>query len=129
MNKMAAVIFSLTISVSVFAQGNGGISGTVTDDNGAKVAGAQVVLTSSNGVHLNTSTDQGGEFEFKNVRSGSYFIEVKTQGFSTFTSEEIRFTRGENKDVPVQLKIAAVNASVVVTATGTAQRADEVSKV
>jgi vitamin B12 transporter len=129
MNKIAAVIFSLTISLNVFAQGNGAITGTVTDDNGAKVAGAQVVLTSSNGVHLNTSTDQNGLFEFKNLRSGSYFVEVKTPGFSTFTSEEIRFVRGENKNVPVQLKIAAINASVVVTATGTAQRADEVSKV
>ena len=129
MNKMAAIIFSLTISLNVFAQGNGGITGTVTDDNGAKVAGAQVVLTSSNGVHHNTSTDQSGTFEFRNLRSGSYFVEVKIPGFSTFTSEEIRFIRGENKNVPVQLKIAAINASVVVTATGTAQRADEVSKV
>ena len=129
MKKIAAIIFSLTISLNVFAQGNGGITGAVTDDNGAKVAGAQVVLTSSNGVHLNTSTDERGEFEFKNVRSGSYFIEVKTAGFSTYTSEEIRFTRGENKDASVQLRIAAVSASVVVTATGTAQRADEVSKV
>ena len=129
MNKVAAIIFSLTISISVFAQGNGGITGTVTDDNGAKVSGVHVVLTSSNGVHLNTSTDQSGTFEFKNLRSGSYLIEVKTPGFSTFTSEEIRVIRGENKDVPVQLNVAAINASVVVTATGTVQRADEVSKV
>ena len=54
---------------------------------------------------------------------------MKANGFSTFTSEEIRFSRGENKDVAVQLRVAAINASVVVTATGTAQRADEVSKV
>ena len=129
MNKIIAIIFSLIISLNVFAQGNGGITGTVIDDNGAKVAGAEVVLTSTNGVHLNTSTDHDGAFAFKNLRSGSYFIEVKTPGFSTFTSEEMRFTRGENKDVPVQLRIAAINASVVVTASGTAQRADEVSKV
>lgn len=129
MKKITAIIFSLTISLNVFGQGNGALTGIVTDDNGAKVNGAQVVLTSSNGVHLNTSTDQAGTFEFKNLRSGSYFVEVKTPGFSTFTSGEIRFVRGENKNVPVQLKIAAINASVVVTATGTAQRADEVSKV
>jgi iron complex outermembrane receptor protein len=129
MKKITAMIFSLTIALNVFGQGNGALTGTVTDDNGAKVAGAQVVLTSSNGVHLNTSTNQAGTFEFKNLRSGSYFVEVKTPGFSTFTSEEIRFVRGENKNVPVQLKIAAINASVVVTATGTAQRADEISKV
>lgn len=129
MKKIATLIFSLTISLNVLAQGNGGITGTVTDDNGAKVAGAQIILTSTNGIHLNTSTDQSGTFEFNNLRSGTYFIEVRTPGFSTFTSNEIRFIRGENKDVPVQLEIASINASVVVTATGTAQRADEVSKV
>jgi hypothetical protein len=73
MKKITAIIFSLTISLNVFGQGNGALTGTVTDDNGAKVNGAQVVLTSSNGVHLNTSTDQAGTFEFKNLRSGSYF--------------------------------------------------------
>src|SRR6185295_920607 len=46
-----------------------------------------------------------------------------------FTSEEIQFVRGENKQITAQLKLASISASVVVTATGTVQRADEVSKV
>ena len=127
-NVSIAIIFIFTIAVSALAQGDGAIKGTVSDDNGAKIAGAQVVLTSGVGVQLNTSTDRSGTFEFKNLRSGAYFVEVKANGFSTFTSEEIRFARGESKVISVQLKIAAINASVVVTATGTAQRADEVSK-
>jgi vitamin B12 transporter len=132
MNKRSfpgAIIFALVVSVNVFAQAAGAIRGTVTDENGGKIAGAQVVMNSTSGVRLNTSTDEAGNFEFENIRSGSYFLEVKAYGFSVFTSEEVRFTRGENKDLKVQLKIAAINASVVVTATGTAQRADEVSKV
>ena len=124
-----AIIFTLSLAASALAQSAGAIKGTVTDDNGAKIGGAQVVLSSSTGVNLNTTTDESGAFEYKNLRSGSYFIEVKANGFSTFTSEEIRFSRGENTDVAVQLKVAAINASVVVTATGTAQRADEVAKV
>ena len=129
MKSLIAIIFALSISANVFAQSSGGITGTVTDENGAKIAGAQVVLTSSTGVHLNTSTDRNGTFEFNNLRSGSYFIEVKASGFSVLTSEEIRFTRGENKQLALELKVAAINANVVVTATGTAQREDEVSKV
>lgn len=124
-----AVIFFLAIATSAFAQEAGGIKGTVVDGDGAKIAGAHVVLTSSTGVHFNTSTDRDGSFEFNNLRSGSYFIEVKASGFSTFTTEEISFNRGENKDLSLQLKVASINASVVVTATGTAQRADEVAKV
>lgn len=127
--RTIATILALGVWTTVFAQSAGSIKGTVTDDNGAKIAGAQVVLSSSAGVQLNTSTNQSGTFEYKNLRSGSYFIEVKANGFSIFTSEAIDLSRGENKDVAVQLRIAAINASVVITATGTAQRADEVSKV
>ena len=122
-------IFLLGSASNLFAQGTGGITGTVTDEKGAKVAGAQVTLTSSAGLQLNTSTDDNGAFEYRNLRSGSYFVEVKANGFSVFTSEEIQFNRGEDKPLTIQLKIASINASVVVTATGTAQRADEVSKV
>jgi vitamin B12 transporter len=124
-----AIIFTLSIAVSALAQDPSTIKGTVTDENGAKISGAQVILSSSTGVQLNTSTDQSGNFEYKNLRSGSYFVEVKANGFSTFTSDEILFSRGENESVMVQLRVAAINANVVVTATGTAQRADEVSKV
>jgi len=129
--KLSICIFIFVLgSVSnLFAQGTGGITGTVTDEKGAKVAGAQVTLTSSAGLQLNTSTDDNGAFEYRSLRSGSYFVQVKANGFSVFTSEEIQFNRGEDKPLTIQLKIASINASVVVTATGTAQRADEVSKV
>lgn len=125
----ALIVLALCFSVNVFAQTNGQITGTVTDENGAKVSGAQVVLSSSTGIRLNTSTDENGNFSFKSLRSGTYFVEVKAGGFSVFTSEEIEFNRGDSRDVPVQLKLASINASVIVTATGTVQRADEVSKV
>ncbi len=127
--RLCALLFALSFSLNVFAQNSTGISGSVTDEKGAKLPGAQVVLNSSAGLQLNTTTDQSGAFNFENVPSGSYFVEVKASGFSVFTSEEIQFNRGESKQLPIQLKVAAINASVVITATGTAQRADEVSKV
>ena len=127
--SLAFTFLTLSLFTNVAAQSAGRITGTVTDEKGAKVAGAQVVLNSDTGIHLNTATDQAGAFEFKNLKSGSYFIEVKANGFSVFTSEEIQVERGESKQVAAQLKVAAINARLVVTATGTAQRADEVSKV
>jgi hypothetical protein len=73
---MVLILIVLTISLNVFAQDKGVISGAVTDENGAKIAGAHVLLTSTAVVQLNTTTDQYGCFEFKDVPSGSYFIEV-----------------------------------------------------
>jgi iron complex outermembrane receptor protein len=127
--RVLALVFILTTTTNIFAQGLAGISGAVVDENGAKVPGAQVVLRSSSGVNLTTATDQAGAFKFESLRSGSYFVEVKANGFSVFTSEAIEFQRGESKQVNVGLRIASINESVVVTATGTVERADEVSKV
>jgi vitamin B12 transporter len=124
-----ALGFILILGINVQAQNGGSINGTVTDENDARVFDALVTLSSSSGVRLHTVTNEEGTFKFENLRSGSYFIEVKANGFSNFTSEEIQLTRGENKQVTAQLKVASIDESVVVTATGTVQRADEVSKV
>ena len=130
MNKtILAIIITLIASTSLFAQNGGTIRGVVVDENGAKVAGARVVLNVTPGVQLTTQTAQTGAFEYKGLRSGSYLVEVKADGFSDFTSEAIQLDRAQTKELAVQLKVAAIKANVVVTATGTAQRADEVAKV
>lgn len=119
----------LVISTSALAQNSSSITGTVTDDNGAKVAGAQVVLTLLPGLSLTTSTNHAGVFDFKELRHGSFLVEVKAEGFAVYTSEPIELKRGESRDVSVQLKLAAITANVVVSATGTAQLSQEVAKV
>jgi len=124
-----AIIITLIASTSLLAQNGGTIRGVVTDENGAKVAGVRVVLNSMAGVQVTTQTNGAGVFEYNGLRAGSYLIEVKADGFSEFTSEAIQLERTATKELAVQLKVAAINASVVVTATGTAQRADEVAKV
>ena len=130
MNKTILAIFvTLIASANLFAQNGGAIRGVVTDENGAKVTAARVVLNFTPGIQLTTHTDQAGAFEYRGLRSGSYLIEVKAEGFSEFTSEALQVTRGETREIAVQLRVAAINANVVVTATGTVQRADEVAKV
>jgi iron complex outermembrane receptor protein len=127
--KPATLFLIILLATNVFAQGSGTITGVVTDERGAKIPGAAVILTLESGTQLSTTTNQNGSFEFKNVKAGAYLLEVKADGFSVFTSEQIQLGRGKSESIPVELKVAAINANVVVTATGTAQRADEVAKV
>ena len=127
--SILSILFVLIVASPLFAQNSATIRGVVTDDNGAKVAGAQVVLNFTPGVQLATQTDESGSFEYKGLRPGPYLIEVKADGFSVFTSESIQLERGESKNVPVRLKLASINASVVVTSSGTPERADEIAKV
>jgi vitamin B12 transporter len=127
--KTTLIFLILVLATNVFAQGASSITGTVADERGAKVAGAKVTLTFESGTELTTVTNQAGSFEFTKLKSGSYLLKIETKGFSVFTSEQLQLARGESKSIPVQLRVAAISANVVVTATGTAQRADEVAKV
>jgi iron complex outermembrane receptor protein len=127
--KTTLIFLILILATNVFGQGTSSITGTVTDEHGAKVSGAKVTLTFASSSELSTLTNQAGAFEFPRLKPGSYLFEIEAEGFSTFTSEQIQLARGESKSIPVQLRVAAINASVVVTATGTPQRADEVAKV
>jgi vitamin B12 transporter len=119
----------LVLSTSALSQNSSSIKGTVTDDNGAKVSGAQVILTLLPGLSLTTNSDQSGTFEFKELRHGNYLLEVKADGFAIYTSQQLELKRDESQDISVQLKIAGVTANVVVSATGTAQLSQEVAKV
>ncbi len=127
--KLATIFLAILFATNVFAQGTTSITGSVGDERGATIRGAQVILTFESGTQLSTTTNVSGVFEFRNLKAGAYLLEVKAAGFSVFTSEQIQLNRGETESIPVQLKVAAINANVVVTATGTAQRADEVAKV
>ncbi|HEV7746205.1 MAG TPA: TonB-dependent receptor [Pyrinomonadaceae bacterium] len=119
----------LLLSIVSVGQSTTAIKGSVTDENGGKIGAADVRLRSRTGVQLSTATDNNGAFEFQNLPPSQYLIEVQAAGFATFASNEILIARGQTKQLDVTLKVAGVNESIVVTAAGTAQREDEVSKV
>ena len=122
-------LLTTILVLNVQAQSSGTIGGTVTDSNKAKISGAQVTVRTDTGLQLATSTDESGAFKFTNLVSGTYYLEVKADGFSVYSHDQIRLTRGDDLKINIVLEIAAINESVVVTATGTAQRIDDAAKV
>jgi len=111
-----------------FSQSHGSISGKVTDPLGANVAGAEVHLRSRSGAQSLAITDDNGAYSFRNVAPGDYVLEIKKGGFASFTSNQLTVTRGQSLTSDAKLSVEAVSENVVVTATGTAQRIDEISK-
>ena len=130
MSVLASLILVVIfLPASTFAQSATSLQGTISDELGAKVPGAEVRLRSRAGNQVSTKSDQNGHFEFDNLKAGDYLIEARANGFANTTSAEIRLEQGKTWNIDLQLKVAAINESVVITATGTAQREDEVSKV
>jgi iron complex outermembrane receptor protein len=128
MKKVLLILFSLFVAVGVRAQSGTDIHGRVTDERNASVAAAEVSLSSRSGAQLVAITDNNGAYRFKGLVAGDYIVEIRAKGFAGFTSKSLHLERGQSLANDIQLSVQAVNASVVVTATGTAQTADEISK-
>jgi vitamin B12 transporter len=127
---ITAALLSLffSFSINVFAQSGATVSGHVRDERGASVPGAEVHLRSRAGVRLFARTNEEGIYAFNGLAPGDYILEITARGFAVATSEELRVERGQKADRDFVLSVGTVNENVVVVATGTPQRADEVSK-
>ena len=129
-HSMLIAIFVVSLlTITINAQTIKDISGNVTDENGAKVFGAVVHLRSRSGLQLHTTTDRSGSFGFSDLQSGAYFVEVNVTGFARYTSPALYVDGTKKQNITIVMKVAAVDASVTITATGTPQSAEQVGKV
>jgi len=129
---LALLFFFSSFSDSAFAQTNAASSGItvrVTDQRGAIVPRAAVTLyTRDNRVRIKTLTDGTGKCRFEQLAPGEYLIEAEAAGFARSTTQVLRIERNASSNLDISLPLAGVNEQVIVTAQGTAQPVDEVSK-
>jgi vitamin B12 transporter len=121
------LISLMSLSTTSISQTRNAITGEVKDEQGAKVGGAEVRLRSREGFELVTVTDTNGAFSLANPGPGDYLVEVKKDGFAALT-KEMRLNRSSSENLELTLKVAGISEKVVVTAAGTPQRIDELSK-
>ena len=118
----SALLLALAVVVALpgtgFAQTfRGGINGSVTDQSGAVVPGAQVEATdSATGVSHKTISSSAGEFTFQDLPLGTYVITVSASGFQTAKVEQVPVTAGTIYTLPVKLGIAKAATTVEVDA-------------
>jgi Carboxypeptidase regulatory-like domain len=98
----------------------GGIRGTVTDQNGAVVSGAQVTLSrKSTGGTQTATTTASGQFEFTNLLPASdYSVSIEAPNFKSAALTDVRVSVNQATDLPVQLEPGQVTETVTVTAGG-----------
>jgi len=103
------------------------VSGSVKDPQGRPVASASVSLfsRSSSTVAATTSNSQGA-YRLGEVAPGDYLLRAEAPGFAVFLEERLHVDGPLTRDI--SLALAGVREQVVVTASGTSQSADEVSK-
>src|ERR1051326_8989559 len=93
----------------------GVIEGTVVDAQGARIAGA-TVLVEGNAFSRTVTTDAEGFYRILQVPAGKYSITTSAPNFGTERSEDIRVTHGHATTADITLNAGQVSANVVVTA-------------
>ena len=114
---LAMVLCLLFSSAAAFGQGTTGqIAGTVTDPNGALVAGASVKATNVATNYTREATSGGdGSYAIQLLPPGRYRVEISAPNFAKTTVEaEVNIT--QTTPVEVQLAITATDAVVDVAA-------------
>jgi vitamin B12 transporter len=115
------------IAPLVPAQSSRQLSGRVIDPNSAGIAGALVTLIArDNRLRMTIMTTADGDFRFDRVADGDYLIEARAPGFAG--AVKAVSLRSAEEELVITLSVAAIKENVIVTASGTAQSVDEVSK-
>jgi hypothetical protein len=92
------------------------VLGSVRDNTGAVVPGATVVLTSlDTGLAQQKATDPAGNYEFFNVRIGSYRLTAELSGFATAVADQVRVAVGSRQRVDLVLAPGTVSEVLEVT--------------
>jgi hypothetical protein len=94
----------------------GVIQGTVTDQAGAVVPGANIeVKNLETNLVKNLSTDEDGRFSFLQLPSGRYTLTATKQGFSTLIQKDFPLTVGQTISLNLDMKVSGVDEVVTIT--------------
>jgi hypothetical protein len=112
-------VLVIVFPVSALAQAGGAtaeIKGTVTDPNGAVVAGAAVIATeAAKGVSRTTTSDDRGEYRLLSLPPGVYQVKVEAKGFATQLKSDLQVTVGQTAEQDFTLKIGSASETVTIT--------------
>ncbi len=100
----------------------GSVVGTVTDNTGAAVPEANVVITNTQTNDSRTvASDNGGVYTISTVPAGNYQANITKQGFQTFKTTGIDVLANNVVRVDAQLQVGAVSQTVEVQSAVAAQ--------
>ncbi len=119
-NTMRSLLFLFLLTSpfdAVFAQSaTATLTGTVTDENGAVVAGARVTVTDlSKQLERQATTSSDGYFIVPQLPPSHYKIKVLRTGFATAELPDVVLNVGDQSSIRIQLKVAQVGEVVTIT--------------
>src|SRR3954470_11520623 len=114
---IVAVVIGVCLSSSAWAQiGQGRLTGTVSDTQGAVLPGVTVSVSSPALIGgQSTISEANGRYLFPSLPSGTYKITFELAGFQKVNRENINIVTGQTLPADVQLQLSGLSESVTVT--------------
>ncbi|HEU4767891.1 MAG TPA: carboxypeptidase regulatory-like domain-containing protein, partial [Pyrinomonadaceae bacterium] len=121
MRLVQAVVVVAICSLAIFAQSNqGGISGTVVDQNGAVVPGATVTITDvGTRKAITLTTSESGVFSIRTLEPVTYSVRVEANGFKQAIMERVKVDTATVSSVNITLETGTVSETVSVSSDAT----------
>jgi hypothetical protein len=117
LRRVGAIVLGLLLVCTGFAfaqTGNGAITGTVADAQGAMVGGATVKITQVNtGTTRTVTTNGAGQFNVPSLQPATYSVTVEAQGFKSY-QQNIVLLADQIRDMDVKLEVGAITQRVTV---------------
>lgn len=115
---IAVIAFGFLMAPSLSAQDyRGKVQGTVTDQAGGAVPGANVVLRNlQTGADVSRQSDDDGHYIFDFVEPGQYIVVVEQTGFKKAVQENVIVRNRADITVDLKLSVGGVQETVTVEA-------------
>lgn len=109
-------VFAIVLAPAAFAQATGGLAGTVTDQNGAIVQGANVtVKNTATNLTRNVTTNDAGRWMLTLLPVGTYSVTYEKEGFKKSISQETPVEASVTRTLEVALEVGTADVFVDVT--------------
>ena len=94
------------------------VTGLVTDEQNAAVAGAEVrLLEMATGSSQSTLSNETGRYVLVNIQPGTYAVTISKAGFTVFKINAQKVDLGSSLSINATLKVGSTSTTVEVTAT------------
>jgi hypothetical protein len=112
-HSILLILFATTLASAQTFRGT--ILGTVTDPNGAVVAGAKVTAkNTSTGLERSTTTDEAGNYTIPELPIGPYEVRVEQTGFAAGVVSNVTVAVASERRVDVNLSVAGQENLVII---------------
>src|SRR5919106_5716160 len=116
---LTALVVSLVVTAFAQTSTTGSIAGAVTDQTGAVVAGAEVVIRNvGTSAESTVTTTDNGTFNVPSLPTGMYTLTIQAAGFKQMVVTEVKVDVAKASSVNVALEIGAPNESVTIVGSG-----------